>query len=100
MAILAAGEVFLMINGEIDLSIRAVYLFAPFIFHEFNNSGIPLITSLILAILACMVIRLINGLFTAVVGINSFITTLGMLFTVSGLHADHLARPARSRART
>ena len=31
-----------------------------------------------------MVIGLINGLFTAVVGINSFITTLGMLFTVSG----------------
>ena len=27
-AILAAGEVFLMINGEIDLSIGAVYLFA------------------------------------------------------------------------
>ena len=84
VAILAAGEVFLMINGEIDLSIGAVYLFAPFIFYEFNNGGIPLIASLILAILACMVIGLINGLFTAVVGINSFITTLGMLFTVSG----------------
>jgi simple sugar transport system permease protein len=83
-AILAAGEVFVMINGEIDLSIGAVYLFAPFIFYEFNNGGIPLIASLILAILACMVIGLINGLFTAVVGINSFITTLGMLFTVSG----------------
>ena len=69
VAILAAGEVFLMINGEIDLSIGAVYLFAPFIFYEFNNGGIPLIASLILAILAC---------------INSFITTLGMLFTVSG----------------
>ena len=73
-----------MINGEIDLSIGAVYLFAPFIFYEFNNGGIPLIASLILAIVACMVIGLINGLFTAVVGINSFITTLGMLFTVSG----------------
>ncbi|MGZ6636689.1 MAG: hypothetical protein ACXVII_27690, partial [Solirubrobacteraceae bacterium] len=29
VAILAAGEVFLMINGEIDLSIGAVYLFSP-----------------------------------------------------------------------
>jgi simple sugar transport system permease protein len=36
----AAGEVFLMINGQIDLSIGAVYLFAPFIFYEFNNGGI------------------------------------------------------------
>jgi simple sugar transport system permease protein len=31
-----------------------------------------------------VVIGLINGLFTAVVGINSFITTLGMLFALSG----------------
>ena len=36
-AILAAGEVFLMINGEIDLSIGAVYLFAPFLFYEIDN---------------------------------------------------------------
>jgi simple sugar transport system permease protein len=83
-AILAAGEVFLMINGEIDLSIGAVYLAAPFIFYEINNGGVPLIASLVLAMLACMLIGLINGVFTAVVGINSFITTLGMLFALSG----------------
>jgi simple sugar transport system permease protein len=83
-AILAAGEVFLMINGEIDLSIGAVYLAAPFIFYEINNGGVPLIASLILAMLACMLIGLISGIFTAVVGINSFITTLGMLFALSG----------------
>jgi simple sugar transport system permease protein len=85
VAILAAGEVFLMINGEIDLSIGAVYLFAPFMFYEINNGGIPLIPSLILALLACMVIGLINGFFTAVIGINSFITTLGMLLGLEGL---------------
>jgi simple sugar transport system permease protein len=84
VAILAAGEVFLMINGEIDLSIGAVYLFAPFIFYEFHNGGIPLIAALILAMIACMVVGLINGLFTAVVGISSFITTLGMLLVVEG----------------
>jgi simple sugar transport system permease protein len=83
-AILAAGEVFLMINGEIDLSIGAVYLAAPFIFYEINNGGVPLIASLVLAMLACMLIGLISGIFTAVVGINSFITTLGMLFALSG----------------
>src|SRR3954451_19662790 len=31
-AILAAGEVLLMVAGEIDLSIGSVYLFAPFMF--------------------------------------------------------------------
>jgi simple sugar transport system permease protein len=84
VAILAAGEVYLMINGEIDLSIGAVYLFAPFMFYEINNGGVPLIPALILALLCAMAVGLVNGLFTAVVGINSFITTLGMLLVVSG----------------
>jgi simple sugar transport system permease protein len=83
-AILAAGEVFLMINGEIDLSIGAVYLFTPFLFFEIYNWGLPLLPALALALLACMVVGAINGVFTAVVGINSFIVTLGMLLALSG----------------
>ena len=83
-AILAAGEIFLMINGEIDLSIGAVYLFCPFIFYEASNWGLPLVPALVVALLACMVVGLINGVFTAVVGINSFVTTLGMLLALEG----------------
>jgi simple sugar transport system permease protein len=84
-AILAAGEVFLMINGEIDLSIGAVYLFAPFMFHEFVESvGLPLMPGLLLALLMCVLVGVANGIFTAVVGVNSFITTLGMLLALQG----------------
>ena len=83
-AILAAGEVFLMINGEIDLSIGAVYLFTPFLFYEVNNAGVPLLPSLALAMVGAMVVGLINGVFTAVVGISSFVTTLGMLLALEG----------------
>jgi simple sugar transport system permease protein len=100
-AILAAGEVFLMINGEIDLSIGAVYLFSPFLFYEISNGGIPLIPALILTMLACMAIGLINGIFTAVIGINSFITTLGMLLALEGFtliisHAQPVDMPGTS----
>ena len=28
-----------MVAGEIDLSIGSVYLFAPFMFYEFNQAG-------------------------------------------------------------
>jgi simple sugar transport system permease protein len=84
-AILAAGEVFLMINGEIDLSIGSVYLFAPFMFYEFHNGGIPLLPAVLLALLAAAAVGLVNGFFTAVVGVNSFITTLGTLFAIGGL---------------
>ena len=34
---MAAGEVFVMINGEIDLSIGAMYLFAPFMFNKVHG---------------------------------------------------------------
>ena len=84
-AILAAGEVFLMINGEIDLSIGAVYLFAPFMFYEIVRRGPAAAAGLVLAMVGCMVVGLINGVFTAVVGINSFITTLGMLLALEGV---------------
>jgi simple sugar transport system permease protein len=97
-AILGAGEVFVMVLGEIDLSIGATYLFAPFLFYELNNGGLPLIPSVIVALLACMLVGTINGFFTAVVGISSFVVTLGMLFALEGLtliisHAQPVQTP-------
>jgi len=97
-AIMATGVVFVMILGEIDLSIGAVYLFAPFLFYKLNKAGIPLIPSVVLALIACMAVGAVNGFFTAVVGISSFVATLGMLFTLEGFtliisHAEPVATP-------
>jgi simple sugar transport system permease protein len=97
-AIIAAGEVFVMILGEIDLSIGAMYLFAPFLFYKFATAGIPLLPSVILALLVCMAVGLANGFFVAVVGISSFVITLGTLFTFEGLaliisHGTPVATP-------
>ena len=74
-----------MINGEIDLSIGAVYLFAPFMFHEFHVAGLPLLVALALAMVMCLLVGLANGLLTTFLRINSFITTLGMLLALTGL---------------
>ncbi len=49
-AILAAGEVFVMILGEIDLSIGAIYLFAPFLFYKLGVAGIPHVPCVLLAL--------------------------------------------------
>ena len=85
LAIVAAGEVFVMINGEIDLSVGGTYLFSPFVMYEFHNAGIPLILSLVLALLVMLAIGIINGFFVAVIGISSFVTTLGTLLALEGL---------------
>jgi len=98
-AILAAGEVFVMILGEIDLSIGAVYLFAPFLFYKLSTTaGLPLVPGMIIALIACMFVGVVNGVFTAVVGISSFVSTLGVLFTLEGLtliisHAEPVPTP-------
>src|SRR3954447_14213002 len=78
-AILAVGEVLLMVAGEIDLSIGSVYLFAPFMFYEFNQAGIGLVGCLICSLILCCIVGLVNGVITEVFGVSSFITTLGML---------------------
>jgi simple sugar transport system permease protein len=100
-AIMAAGEVFVMINAEIDLSVGAVYLFIPFVFYKFTTAGLPLIPAMILALVVSALIGLINGVVVSVVGISSFVTTLGTLFTLDGLtliisHATQYTTPGTS----
>jgi simple sugar transport system permease protein len=98
LAILAAGEVFVMILGEIDLSIGAMYMFAPIVFYKFDTAGLALVPSLILALLVCTAVGAITGSFVAFLGVNSFVTTLGMLFSFEGLslilsHGTPVATP-------
>jgi simple sugar transport system permease protein len=98
LAILAAGEVFVMILGEIDLSIGAMYMFAPIVFYKFDTAGLGLVVSLILSLLVCMAVGAINGAFVAILGVSSFVTTLGMLFGFEGLslilsHGTPVATP-------
>jgi simple sugar transport system permease protein len=84
-AIAAAGQVWVMINGEIDLSIGGTWLIAPFIFYKFTTAGLPLVPALLLALVVCGAVGVINGIFVAVIGISSFVTTLGTLFGLYGL---------------
>ena len=97
-AILAVGEVLLMVAGEIDLSIGAVFIFSPFMFYQFDQAGLPLGVNLVLALVCCAVVGVINGVFTEIIGVSSFITTLGMLLGLGGLtliisHAQPVEMP-------
>jgi simple sugar transport system permease protein len=101
LAIMAAGEVFVMTLGEIDLSIGALYLFIPFMFWKLTTAGIPLVLSVVLALVIAAVIGAINGFFTAYVGIASFVSTLAMLFFLDGLsliisHSQQITTPGTS----
>jgi simple sugar transport system permease protein len=84
-AIVAAGEVMLLICGEIDLSAGFVFTLSPFVLMSFYNGGTPLLLALILALVVCALIGTVNGFITTRFGIPSFIVTLGMLFLVEGI---------------
>ena len=84
-AIIACGEVMLMISGEIDLSAGMVYAFAPFIMHFSADAGVPMVIALLLGLLAAGCVGLLNGVITLMLSVPSFVTTLGTLFLVNGL---------------
>ncbi|HSZ13236.1 MAG TPA: ABC transporter permease [Solirubrobacteraceae bacterium] len=105
LALLGAGEVFVMILGEIDLSIGGMYMFAPIVFYKLDQAGLGLVPSTLLALAVCMIVGVVNGAFVAIVGVSSFVTTLGMLFTFEGLslilsHGTPVATPGAQITQT
>jgi simple sugar transport system permease protein len=84
-AIIACGEIMLMICGEIDLSAGMVFAFAPFIMHFAAEAGLPVVAALLLGLAVTAGIGLINGVVTVMLRVPSFVTTLGTLFLVNGV---------------
>jgi simple sugar transport system permease protein len=84
-AIVAAGQVFLMISGEIDLSVGQVFALTAFVMYFLEDAGVPLMLAVVLSLVGASLIGLVNGLITTVIGVSSFITTLGAFFFLNGL---------------
>jgi simple sugar transport system permease protein len=83
--IIACGEIMLLICREIDLSVGQVFALAPFLMENVNDLGVPVPLAILAALAVCALIGLAIGLITIKLGIPSFITTLGMLFLITGL---------------
>ena len=85
-AIIALGEVFLLICGEIDLSVGFVVGFAPYLLHYLTDFyGFPGLLAIFFALLLGVAVGWVNGFFTVTLGLPSFITTLGTGFILLGL---------------
>ena len=80
LGIMALGVGLLMICGEFDLSVGAVFILAPYIMVFAFVSEVPLALAFLAAIASAVAVGLVNGLITVKFGIPSFIATLGTLF--------------------
>jgi simple sugar transport system permease protein len=98
--IIALGEVFLLICGEIDLSVGFTFTLAPYLMYFLNTyDHIPGLLAILIALLMGVAIGWINAFLTVTVGLPSFITTLGTGFVLLGIvdttsHAEPVAIPA------
>jgi len=103
VAILATGQVLLLISGEIDLSVGHIYALAPFLMHyAITFYNVPVLPAILLALAAGALVGLVNGLVTLLLHVPSFVTTLGMLFLLNGItlvtsHAYPVPIPEEAR---
>ena len=86
IGIVAVGVTFLMISGEFDLSVGAVFALSAVVFGKFiSDYGINPWLAFPLMLTIAAGIGLVNGLVTTSFGIPSFITTLATLLVVQGI---------------
>ena len=85
LAIIAMAQTLVIISGELDLSVGAMYGLAATTTAIFWLNGLPLIAAFAIAMGFAVVVGFVNGFFTTVVKIPSFIATLGMLSFLRGL---------------
>ena len=86
VAIIAAGMVLVLVNGEIDLSVAAVFALAPFNMHYLTDYyHVSILLAIVLALVISALIGFVNGFITVFFRVPSFVTTLGTAYMVIGI---------------
>lgn len=80
LGIMSLGVGILMISGEFDLSVGAVFGLSSYVMVLVFSWGYPIIFGIVIALVIASAIGYLNGYITTTYGIPSFITTLGTLF--------------------
>lgn len=82
--IIALGMTFVIVAGEIDLSVAGIYAFSAIIAGLMMTAGVPIPIAVIVSLIAGTLIGFINGLLVTLVGIPSLIATLGVVNIARG----------------
>jgi len=85
VAIVAIGELFVILTGGIDLSVGSVMALAGMAAAYLMKVGVNPSAAVFLAVLVGMAMGAVNGVLISYVKIAPFIVTLGMLSLASGL---------------
>ena len=84
-SIVAVGMTILMVSGGFDLSVGSTMAMTGAVAAYGLAAGLPVPLAILFALAAGVAIGAANGLIIARIGINPFITTLGMMSIVRGI---------------
>ena len=84
-AIVALALAFVIVSGEIDLSIASVMGLAAVLVASLGQRGVPFEVAIVAALLAGAICGLFNGYWVAIVGLPSLAVTLAGLIAYRGL---------------
>jgi ribose transport system permease protein len=85
LIMMAIATVFVISAGEIDLSVASVPPVAGILAATLISQDYPIWVALMAALFAGLLIGLANGVITVLIGIPSFIVTLGMIGVLQGI---------------
>ena len=86
IAIIAIGEVLLLVCGELDLSVGFVLGFSGFLMHYLIDFySVPAVLAVVLCLLMGVAVGFCNGFITVTLGVPAFITTLGTGYVLFGI---------------
>lgn len=83
--VIAIGMVMLLACGEMDLSVGKNMAFTGVIVAKLIVSGVPVFVAILISLLVAILIGALNGFFVSKIGLNAFITTLGMSCCIEGV---------------
>lgn len=97
VAIVALGQMLVIMMGGIDLSMAAVFsLLANVLVGHSKGSDDKLLEAMIVVFVVAAVIGLVNGLLVAVLELNPLIVTLSTSLIVLGINTEYRARVTNS----
>jgi ribose transport system permease protein len=82
--IVSLGMTFVMIAGEIDVSVGGIFCVAGTILAKLMEGGMPAAFALLITVLIGMGIGLINGIIVVKANVSSLLVTLGMMTLLEG----------------
>lgn len=83
--LIGIGQSYVLITGNIDLSIGSVVGMSAMISATLMTKGVPILPAILITMVCCMAVGVMNGLLVGKFKLPPFIATLGTMFAARGI---------------